>query len=364
MNWLDMSEDKMVHHLLKIQYPIIQAPMHGVTTADMVAAVSTTGALGSLPLGGLSPVKAGALINEVKSKTDKPFAINLFAHPISEIDPAAVNQMLQYLESVYSKYGLKMDQADLAALKHYNHFDLVHTVLDEQIVAVSFTFGNLDQETIAIFKSHGKLLIGTATSIEEAILLNETGVDAIVVQGFEAGGHRGTFLNEDKLPQVGLFSLLPQIADKVAIPLIAAGGIFDHRTVKAALALGASGVQIGSLFLAADESDASESYKDDVLKSTDTSTSLTQGFSGRWARGIKNMFMEEHELSGIAALPYPYQNTLTGPLRAHAKVNDLMEITSLWAGQSAAAAKRAGCAEILEELIKTLKADNIPGFTT
>lgn len=357
------TPNKLINHLFKIRYPLIQAPMLGVATPDMVAAVCNAGAMGSLPLGGLSPEKARMLINEVKLKTKEPFAVNLFAHDIGEIDPETLKITQDYLEPIYGRYNLPLDKTGLSGTKHYNYNDLTEEILDSQIVAVSYTFGKLDADAVALLKIAGKLLIGTATSIAEAVVLEQTGADSIVVQGFEAGGHRGTFLDENEIPKIGLFSLLPQIADKVSIPLIAAGGIFDYRTVMAAFLLGASGVQIGSLFLAADESDASESYKEAVINSTDVSTVLTKSFSGRWARGIANNFIGEYAKAGIPMLPYPYQNTLTAPLRNYAKTADLPEINSLWAGQSASAARRENSAEILRKLIQSLESHNVPGFT-
>lgn len=350
----------IISGLCNVRYPIIQAPMLGITTPDMVAAASDTGVLGSLPLGGLSPEKAVNLIREVKSKTSKPFAVNLFAHPVGEPNTDAAARMQQYLDKAYG--ALNPGKTDLATAKYYNHTDLIDLLLDEQIKIISFTFGVLEDEIVAKFKANNVILMGTATSVNEALILEKSGVDAIVAQGFEAGGHRGSFL-KGKLPQIGLFSLLPQIVDSVKVPVIAAGGIVDSRTVRAALALGADAVQIGSMFLASDESEASDAYKEAVLNSGDTSTELTNSFTGRYARGISNAYMEDFAKEGLEPLPYPYQNTLTGPLRSYAKANNRADITSLWAGQSASAAKRKSTVAILEELIASLHRENVDGFT-
>lgn len=198
------------------------------------------------------------------------------------------------------------------------------------------------------------MLVGTATSVAEAKVLEQSGVDIIAVQGIEAGGHRGSFLTNEPIPQICLFSLLPQIADEVNLPLLAAGGIYNSRTVKAAFTLGAAGIQAGSLFIAANESAASEAYKRAVLNATDTSTVLTRAFSGRWARGIQNEFMRRMDAKGISIPYYTIQNQLMSLIRAHAQKNNLPDFIALWAGQAAGKSKLGTTQEIIGSLINML----------
>ncbi|QKZ13767.1 NAD(P)H-dependent flavin oxidoreductase [Spirosoma sp. KUDC1026] len=346
---------------LAIAYPILQGPMLGVTTPAMVAAVANAGGLGSLPVGGLSPEKTHELILATKSKTDKPFAVNLFAHETSvSTSQADIDTMLNLLEAIYEDYGIPFSRPALTEFNFYSYQDQIEVLLHEQIPIVSFTFGLLEPAVVDQLKQQGSTLIGTATCVREAILLEESGVDIVVAQGVEAGGHRGTFLTDGPLPQVGSLSLLPQIVDAVSLPVIAAGGLFDARTVKAAFVLGAEGVQLGSFFLASDESAASEAYKTAVLSASDTSTALTRAFSGRWARGITNRFMEQVEQATLTIPYYTYQNSLTAGLRAYAQQNNIPELISLWAGQSASNSRRGKASDLLRSLIEQLDFDQEP----
>ena len=349
---------KDLKHLLDIIYPIIQAPMLGVTTPAMVAAVANAGGLGCLPLGGLSPEKSLALIRETKAITSKPFAVNLFAHSlVAEVSDEDIQKMENYLEALHKKHNLPFERKPISTCRFYNHLDLIDILLDEQVPILSFTFGLPDTQILSQLKERSIKVIGTATSVKEAALLDKAGMDAIVVQGIEAGGHRGSFIDNEPLPQVGLISLVPQVVDIVSVPVIAAGGIFDHRTIKAVLTLGAAGAQLGSYFLAADESAATEVYKEHVLNSTDTSTELTQAFTGRWARGVGNSFMEEMKNSGLVIPYYSYQNSLTTALRELGKSGGIADIISLWAGQSASQSKRGSTEALFSKLIHQLKSD-------
>ncbi|MBL4677361.1 MAG: nitronate monooxygenase [Mucilaginibacter sp.] len=253
---------KDLKSLLNVRYPIVQAPMLGVTTPAMVASVSNAGALGSLPVGGLSPDRTRELIRATKALTTQPFAVNLFAHePAKEVNEDEIATMQDFLAELCLEFDISFEKQNPANFKFYYYEDLVNVLLEENIPVVSYTFGQLKPEVIHAFKAKGTVLAGTATSVAEAKLLAQDGSDIITVQGIEAGGHRGSFLDNEPLPQVGLSALLPQVADAVDVPLLAAGGIYNQHTVMAAFALGASGVQVGSLFIAADESAASEAYK-------------------------------------------------------------------------------------------------------
>jgi len=354
---------KDLKELLGISYPIVQAPMLGVTTPGMVAAIANAGGLGSLPLGGLSPEKCKALIRETKAKTNRPFSVNLFAHALpAEVSEGHINKMETYLEAFHTKYNIPFERKPISSYHFYNHLDQISVVLEERIRIVTFTFGLPHTDVVSKLKERGIKIMGTATSVKEAALVEKAGMDAIVAQGIEAGGHRGSFIEDEPLPQVGLISLVPQVVDTVSVPVIAAGGIFDHRTVKAVFTLGASGAQLGSYFLAAEESAASEIYKKSVLSATDTSTKLTQAFTGKWARGIGNGFMEDMKNSGLTIPYYTYQNSLTAALRSFGKSAGIADVNSLWAGQSASKSRRGSTEVLFDDLIDRIKADSNPIF--
>ncbi|MCE7043920.1 nitronate monooxygenase family protein [Dyadobacter sp. CY312] len=346
MNWTnDLTQ------LLKIKYPIIQAPMLGVTTPEMVAAVSNEGGLGSLPVGLQSPEKALELIRKTKSLTAKPFAVNLFAHDLPEIDPAAISELQDRLLVIAREHGLDYNPVEIEKIRHYSYREQIEIIIAEHVPVVSFTFGVIDQESIRRFHEAGILLIGTATSVREAQHLESIGIDVITAQGIEAGGHRGTFLFDEPLPQVGSMSLIPQVTDQVKVPVLAAGGIMDGRSIKAAMILGALGVQVGSAFLRSDESLGIDVYKDAVADSADTETVLTRAFSGRWARGIRNTFHDEVEKLNLDYPAYPLLNDLTVPMRTASQKSQNKEFTTLWAGQSARLAKSKSSAEIFRDLV-------------
>ena len=211
-------------------------------------------------------------------------------------------------------------------------------------------------------KEKGIKVIGTATSVKEALVLEKAGVDVIVAQGIEAGGHRGSFLEDAPLPQVGLIALVPQIIDRVSVPVIAAGGLFDHRTIKAVFALGAQGAQLGTYFIATEESAASAGYKEILVKSEDTSTVLTKAFTGKWARGIRNHLMDQIENSGLTVPYYTYQNSLTAALREYGKKSNATELISLWSGQSGGKTHRGSTEQLFRELIEKIQNEPNPVF--
>lgn len=349
MNWTnDLTR------LLNIEYPIVQAPMLGVTTPEMVAAVSNEGGLGSLPVGLQSPEKTLELIHKTRLFTNRPFAVNLFAHELPTVDIAAMEVLQNKLYSITNKYGLNYTPVAIEKIRHYSYREQVDIIIEEKVPIVSFTFGVIDTESVRRFHDAGILLIGTATSVREAKYLESCGIDLITAQGIEAGGHRGTFLLDEPLPQIGLMSLIPQVTDQVKVPVLAAGGIMDGRSVHAAWILGAQGVQVGSAFLRSTESMGIDGYKQAVQASTDTDTVLTKAFSGRWARGIRNTFHDEVEKLHIEYPPYPLLNDLTGPLRIASQKNHNPEFTTLWAGQSAGKAKQKSSADIFRDLVEEI----------
>lgn len=334
-----------------ISYPVIQAPMLGVTTPQMVAAISNAGGLGSLPVGGLSPARTRELIRETKKLTAKPFAVNLFTHALPEFNEQQAEEMQQFLIGLAARNNLQFTPEPLTSFKFYTYQDQIEILIEEHINIISFTFGILDDESITRLKSSGTLLIGTATSLKEARILDNIGIDMIVAQGIEAGGHRGSFIEDEPLPQTGLMSLLIQITDHIQKPVIAAGGMCNGKSINAALKLGAVAVQPGTIFVASDESLAIPAYKLILQKTTDTDSVLTRAFSGRWARGIRNQMLEAIDNSGITILPYPYQNSLTTAFRAAAQKQNNADLINLWTGQCGYTAQQKPSAEIFKWLI-------------
>jgi len=347
MNW----KNKLTE-LLHIDYPIVQAPMLGVSTPEMAAQISNAGGLGSLAVGGLAPQKTAELIRHTQTLTDRPFAVNLFAHEIPEINLRQVAAMKSFLLQLCAKYELPFEEKDFAPLEFHSYKEQIAILIEEKILVVSFTFGIPDDTYLQQMKANDIKLIGTATSVAEAVLLGEKGIDAITAQGIEAGGHRGSFLDKERLPQVGLFTLLTGIRERSDTPVLAAGGICDARSIAATLMLGAKGVQIGTAFIASDESTAIPSYKARLRHAADTDSVLTRTFSGRWARGLYNDFMKELEQSGLNIPDYPIQNSLTAKLRSLAQQHDNSDLTNLWAGQAAYKAEAKPVATIFKELVK------------
>jgi nitronate monooxygenase len=339
---------------LGVEYPIVQAPMLGVSTPGMAAIVSDLGGLGSLPIGGLGPDAARALIRKTKNLTAKPFAVNLFAHDIPALRDEDLEPMRRFLIGLAERRGYRLEAEDLAGFELHRYQEQVDVLLEEGVSIVSFTFGCLDETSARRLKAAGCILIGTATCLEEALALRDRGIDMVSAQGIEAGGHRGTFLDSIPLPQVGLFALLPRIKRETGLPCIAAGGIRDGATMAAAFRLGADAVQIGTPFIATAESEAIPAYKRRLETARDTDTALTRSFSGRWARGLRNRMMDEIETSGIAVPPYPWQNALTAKLRRLAQRNDDAEHTNLWAGQAAQAEGVRGTRDVFMDLVAGL----------
>jgi nitronate monooxygenase len=325
--------------------------MLGVTTPEMVAAVCNEGGLGSLPIGGLAPDIAQQLIRKTKTLTDKPFAVNLFAHKIPVYKDEDLEPMRKLMMDLAHKRKFELAASDLTNFRFYTYHDQIGILVEEGISLISFTFGCLDSQTIHLLKDKGCILIGTATCMEEAVFLQQENIDMVVAQGIEAGGHRGTFLENISLPLVGLFSLIPQVKSAIQIPCIAAGGINSGETIKAAFELGADAVQIGTSFIGTKESQAIGSYKERLAEAKDTDTKLTRAFTGRWARGIRNQMMKDIEQANIPIPPYPLQNVLTAKLRRLAQQAGDSDYTTLWAGQSAGHETFSGSKEVLRHLI-------------
>lgn len=335
-------------HILKIKYPLFQAPMAGgPTTPDLIAAVSNAGGLGNLGGGYLTPEQLRDTIKAIRERTNRPFGVNLFVPEQPEESEEAIMQMTDHLNQYRRELGIAQSPP---LGKFAEHFEQqVQVLLEEKIPLFSFTFGIPSDDVIQAMQQHGIFVTGTATTVEEAIQLEKAGVDAVVAQGSEAGGHRGTFLKGASESQIGTMALVPQIADHVSIPVIASGGIMDGRGLVASLALGAEAVQMGTAFLACPESGAHETYKQKILSENEDATEVTLAYSGKAARGIRTAFMNDMDGYTGTIPGYPIQNAMTRDIRqAAAKVNDAAYM-SLWAGQGLRLASSQPAAAIVQQ---------------
>jgi nitronate monooxygenase len=335
---------------LGICYPIIQAPMAGgATTPALVAAVSNAGGLGSLGAGYLEPEAIRSAITEIRSLTDKPFAVNLFIQQSVREDTEQITRAYDLLEH----YRRELELSAAEPPKRYlpNFKEQLAVILEEAVPALSFTFGVPQPEELEVLRQREITTIGTATHLLEAIVLEESGVDMIVAQGFEAGGHRGTFAGSHEHGLVGTLTLVPLLADQISVPVVAAGGIMDGRGIVAALALGAAGVQMGTAFLACPESGANPKYKEAVCGSTEIDTVLTRVFSGKYARGIKNRLTQELQPAAEELPDYPIQHALTSEIRQTAARSNRPEFMSLWAGQGCPLISDKPAAELIADWV-------------
>src|SRR5215469_7836024 len=322
---------------LGIEYPIIQGPFGGLSSQGLTAAVSNFGALGSFGALGLAPQAIEETIAEIRSLTSKPFAMNLWVSMEDEgaraSDENAFNRSRASLAAHLATLG-----APHPAYKPYSPVrfeDQARVLLDANVPVFSFVFGIPPREILEECRAKSIVAIGAATTADEAAALQDAGVDAIAASGFEAGGHRGSFLRPAEDSLTGAFSLIPQVADAVDVPVIAAGGIADARGVIAALALGAEGVQMGTVFLTCEESGASRLHREALLEGKAGHTALTRGFTGRLARGIHNRLMADLNRDGIEILPYPLQRGLVRDIAIAAEAVGRSDLLPLWAGQSA-----------------------------
>jgi len=348
MNWKNE-----ITNLLDIQYPIVQSPMFGVTTPQMTAASSNAGCLGSLALADLDAANCERLIKETQKLTDKPFAVNIFVNEIPEIDDALTQHYYKakgFIENLAIENSLEVILPELNSIKFTNYQDQIEAIINQKCKILSFIFGCLDDDSIALLKRNNILLIGTCTSVEEAKILAEKEINIICVQGIEAGGHRGSF-EPNHIPEIGGLSLLSQIAENLKNPLIYAGGIYNAQTLLAAKTLGAQGFQVGSLLLGSPESALKPFEKNRLKLVHEDEIMLTKSFSGRYARGIRNKFIETIEHSDFV-LPYPYQNKLTNELRKIAKEKELTDFVGIWLGQSINGFSNKSTFELLKGLIQ------------
>lgn len=315
----------------RLAIPILQAPMVGASPPEMALAVSRAGGMGSLAAGALAPDQIEPEVARLRAATGAPFGVNLLMAPRVEPQGAVVEAALARLAPWYAELGEALPG-------HPNSFA---PDFEAQLAALtraappvaSFTFGILTSGQVEALHRAGTLVVGTATTVAEARAWAEVGADGVCAQGFEAGGHRGHFLAEPEASLVGTLPLTALILEAVDLPVIAAGGIMNGRGVAAALALGASAVQMGTAFLLADQTGVSAPWRLAIETAGDEATRLTRAFTGRYARGVENRFMRELHAVQDEVPAYPVQNRLTQPLRAAAAKAGDAEMISLWAGQ-------------------------------
>ncbi|PCF46480.1 NAD(P)H-dependent flavin oxidoreductase [Staphylococcus delphini] len=335
----------------RIDYPIIQAGMAGSTTPELVATVSELGGLGTIGAGYMTPAALEQEILKVKARTSKPFSVNLFVPESFSYTDAEVSAMNSFLAPY--RQALNLEQPTIGEHDPAAFDRMIDIVIQQQVPICSFTFGIPDEKTINRLKAAGTILIGSATTVEEAKAVEAAGLDAVVAQGSEAGGHRATFSErQETTPLIGTMALIPQVVDHVNIPVIAAGGVMDSRGWLASHALGAQGVQMGTAFLTTHESNAKSVHKQAIFNSNETDAIVTHEISGKPARGLHNALIQHLREEGPAVLPYPIQNDLTKQIRAAAGKAGLTKWMHMWSGQGVRLAQDHDAATFFKQLIQ------------
>jgi nitronate monooxygenase len=344
--WLD----RRIIDLLAIDHPILQAPMAGAANPELAAAVSQAGGLGGYGAAGDAPVDLRAKVRQIRAHTDRPFNVNLFCARTEEFDRAARPgpRFTKLLEGYHREMGLGPlpDPRPLFGPAE----EQLDVLLEEGVPVISLHFG-VDTRSVSRAHAAGAKVLCSATTIEEAKILEAAGVDAIIAQGAEAGGHRGTFEGDAQRALVGTMALVPRVVDSVSVPVIAAGGVMDARGLVACLALGASAVQLGTAFLGCPEVPLAAAWRDALQVAEAESTIVTEAVSGRAARGIRNRYIEEVEALGEPLLPYPAQYSVSRGIRANATERGDGSFMVMWAGQGVGLFRRRTAAELVQQLV-------------
>lgn len=341
----------MRHAFLGTELPVIQAPMAGVQGSSLALAVCRAGGLGSLPCATLGPDAMRKELVALRAGTDRPFNVNFFCHTPPAADAAREARWQEALRPYFDEFGI--DPASIVAGPGRLPFDGRSVdLLDEfRPAVVSFHFGLPSEELLARVRRGGARILSSATTVAEALWLQARGVDAVIAQGLEAGGHRGHFLSNDLSLQSGTFALLPQIVAAVRVPVIAAGGVADARGVAAALGFGAAAVQIGTAYLCCPEATTSAPHRTALVGATARHTALTNLFTGRPARGVVNRLMRELGPIGSVAPEFPLATAATLPLRAAAEARGSGDFSPLWCGQNTSGCRDVPAAELTRGLV-------------
>ena len=335
--------------LLGTEVPIVLGAFGGVSSVELTAEVSRLGGLGSYGLYGYDAERIATTIAALREATSAPFAVNLWVPTGDELRPAEVDldPALAAAQPLFDAVGLPQPDPPEAFLPDFDA--QIEAVLEARPPVVSFVFGLPEPDVLDRLRDAGIRILGTATTVDEAVHLADRGADAVIATGLEAGGHRVSFLRPAEESLIGAFALVPQVRDAVDVPVVAAGGIADRRGVAAALALGADGVLVGTAFLRTRQSAASEAHRRAIADAGAAGTVLTRAMSGRLSRGVRNRAVEVLERGGQVA-PFPAQNWMTGQFRAVANRDGIGELQSLWVGQGAGLTQYTEAAEVFAEL--------------
>lgn len=336
-----MWKENPITKMCNVRFPIILAPMSNVSTPRLVAAVSNAGGLGSLGAAYMSPEEIKEAIAEIRLLTECPFAVNLFA-----ITPKVKKD--EKADRYLDRFRTELDIPSTPIGKFPDFFEQMKVVLEQRPPVFSFTLGVPPLNIMQRLKQEQIAVMGTATNLEEAILLEKSGVDAVIAQGIEAGGHRGAFLEQDQ--EIGLTALIPLLVRSLKVPVIAAGGIMNGNGIAAALALGASAVQLGTAFLACPESGAPMPYKKALMHEHGLPTVLTRAFTGMPARMLGNRFIRE--MQGAPLASFPTQHMLTKPIRTAAAKASRADLMALYAGQNYPLITNFPASEIIPLLVE------------
>ena len=344
-----MWPDHRLLDLIDIRLPIIQAPMAGANGSAMAIAVSQAGGLGSLPCAMLDSDKVRSEIGITQRETN-PLNVNFFCHTPPKPDPGREAVWKQRLAAYYTEFGLETS-ASSPAVKRMPFDEVMCEIVEEQKPeVVSFHFGLPKSTLLNRVKASGCVVLSSATTVEEARWLEDRGCDAVIAQGYEAGGHRGVFLTDNIATQVGTFALVPQVVDAVSVPVIAAGGIADGRGIAAAFALGAAGVQIGTAYLHTPQALITSLHRAELQSSGDKETALTNIFSGRPARGLMNRIMREIGPMSNQAPEFPTAGNALAPLKKKAEEEGKSDFSAMWSGQAAGLGQELDAGELTRQL--------------
>ena len=344
--------------LLGVEYPIVQGPFGGgLSSVELTTTVANAGCLGSF---GGQPFSTNEIIEtckEIRKHTNKPFNINLWVNDrdsrLATFGDEDYKMLTELFKPYFNELGLSIPERPTNLGAKFE--EQIEAIFEAKPAVFSFVYGIPDASILEKCKSLGIKTVGAATTVDEAIALENAGVDAIVATGMEAGGHRVSFLRTAEESLAGTFALIPQVADSVKIPIIAAGGIADARGIKAALALGADAVQMGTAFLVTNQSNASQDHKDKLFTPDAKYTTLTKVFTGRLSRGIKNRLTEDLKEYEKLLAPYPLQGKFMGFLKAYpATANSNPDFKSYWAGQSASLLKHRDAKILIETLVNEM----------
>lgn len=345
-----MWPDRRLIDLFRIEHPILLAPMAGAMDHDLAVAVADGGGLGSLPCAMLTPEKLRDEAGKYRARTDKPLNLNFFCHTPPVPNNAREVAWRERLKPYYTE--LAIDPAAPVPTSNRAPFDAAFCEVVEELrpAVVSFHFGLPEAALLKRVKAAGCVVLSSATTVKEAAWLEQRGVDAVIAQGFEAGGHRGIFLNDNLTGQAGSFALIPQIADAVKVPVIATGAVSDARGIVAAFALGAAGVQVGSAFLHCPESKISAPHRAALKSVGDEGTAVTNLMTGRPARGVLNRVMREIGPINPIAPEFPLATGALMPLRAKAEADGSGDFSPMWSGQAAALGRAIPARELMRAL--------------